>query len=48
VRAHFAFYKLLRINYLKRKFLNKPNYFKLKSIVYTHFIQRKKTFDELF
>ncbi len=48
VLAHFGFYKMLRINYLKRQSLQKPNYFKLKSVVYAHFAQGRKTFKSLF
>ncbi|RZJ72888.1 glycosyltransferase family 2 protein [Flavobacterium sp.] len=46
--AHLVFYKMLRITYLKRQSLQKKNYFKLKSIVYAHFVVGRKTFKELF
>lgn len=46
--AHITFYKLFRINYLKRKSLQKTNYFKLKSVVKAYFINRQKTYDTLF
>ncbi|NUY82303.1 glycosyltransferase family 2 protein [Flavobacterium sp. MAH-1] len=46
--AHFAFYKMLRINYLKRQYLQKSNYFKLNNIVFAYFLERKKTFKQLF
>jgi GT2 family glycosyltransferase len=48
LRAHFSFYSLFRINYLKRKTLQKQNYFKLKSIVYAHFIEGGNVFEKLF
>ncbi|RZJ68184.1 MAG: glycosyltransferase family 2 protein [Flavobacterium sp.] len=47
-KAHLMFYKLFRINYLKRRSLQKTNYFKLKSIVKAYFVDGKKTFDSLF
>lgn len=46
--AHFAFYKMLRINYLKRQSLQKTDYFKLNNIVFAYFLEGKKTFRQLF
>lgn len=48
VKAHFGFYKMLRINYLKRKSLPKADYFKLKNVIYAYFIQGKKRYQDLF
>ncbi|MBD3582986.1 glycosyltransferase family 2 protein [Flavobacterium selenitireducens] len=47
-KAHFGFYKMLRINYLKRQSLPKANYFKLKNVIYAYFIEGKKRYSELF
>lgn len=48
VRAHFVFYKLFRINRLKRQSLQKQDYFKLKNVIYAYFIKGKRRFSDLF
>lgn len=47
-KAHFAFYKLLRMNYKKRQNISKSAYYRQKSIVFSYYIQGKKKFSELF
>ena len=42
--AHFSFYGNFRKFYSKRSKKNKPNYFKIRSIVYDYFIKRQTTF----
>ena len=48
VKAHMGFFKMLRKNQIKRLSLPKSNYFKIKSILYPYFIQRKKRYSDLF
>ena len=47
-RAHFHFY--LKFSYFlkKRSSISRPNYFKIKSIVFSYFIRKRKVFLELF
>ncbi|GEP50626.1 glycosyl transferase family 2 [Flavobacterium noncentrifugens] len=47
-KAHLLFYILLFANFKKRDSLQKNDYFTIKSIVYSHFIQRKNKFTDLF
>lgn len=48
LKAHYSFYKLLGVNYKKRKFYNKINqYFVLNSIIVQYFILRKPFFNDL-
>lgn len=44
VKAHFAFYSLMKRNYNKRGTIQKSNYFYTKSIVYSYFIKGNKVF----
>ena len=48
IKAHFSFYKLFSKNYIKREKSQSNNYFKLKSIVYTYYINKIKVFDNMF
>jgi GT2 family glycosyltransferase len=47
LKAHFAFYGLLSKNLKKRNTVQKTDYFYTKSIVWSYFAQKKKTFDKL-
>lgn len=47
LKAHFEFYHLLSRNLKKRNSYQKTDYFHTKSIVWSYFIQKKKTFDNL-
>lgn len=44
IKAHFAFYSLIKHNYIKRGTIQKSNYFHSKSIVYTYFIKGYNVF----
>lgn len=48
VRSHFAFYKRAKKFYAKRTENQKPNYFKINSIVYSFFIAGKKKYSDIF
>ncbi|UGS22550.1 glycosyltransferase family 2 protein [Flavobacterium channae] len=48
IKAHFAFYKLANQYYKKRETIQKPNYFKSKSIVYSYFAKNGKVFADIF
>ncbi len=47
LKAHFEYYHLLSRNLKKRNSYQKTEYFYTKSIVWSYFIQKKKTFDKL-
>lgn len=47
LKAHFYFYHLLSRNLKKRQSYQKKNYFHTKSIVWSYFVQKKKTFISL-
>ncbi|WP_338375605.1 glycosyltransferase family 2 protein [uncultured Flavobacterium sp.] len=47
-RAHLHFYLKFGVCFNKRKSTFKPNYFKIKSIVFSYFIGKRKIFLELF
>ena len=47
VKAHFAFYSLFFKYLKKRKTFQKTDYFHTKSIVWSYFVQKKKTFPEI-
>lgn len=47
LKAHFEYYHLLSRNLKKRNTHQKTEYFYTKSIVWSYFIQKKKTFDKL-
>ncbi len=44
IKAHFVFYYLIPHNFKKRKNTQQNNYYKVKSIVFNYFINKKKTF----
>ena len=48
LQAHFSFYKLAAQVFKKRGSMQKPNYYKTKSIVYRYFIKNGKVFAYLF
>ena len=48
LRAHFSFYKMFLQTYKKRESTQFKNYFKIKSIVFTYFINNGKVFEKLF
>ena len=47
LKAHFHFYHLLSRNLKKRALHQKTNYFYTKSIVWSYFVGKKKTFEKL-
>lgn len=47
-KAHLVFYSWFFANIKKRNSLQKNNYFMIKSIVYSHFVDRKTKFTDLF
>lgn len=47
LKAHFEFYHLISKYLKKRSVIQKSDYFYTKSIVWSYFIQKKKTFDKL-
>lgn len=47
LKAHFYFYHLLSRNLKKRQSYQKKEYFHTKSIVWSYFVQKKKTFNSL-
>jgi hypothetical protein len=47
LKAHFHFYHLLSRNLKNRNSHQKSDYFYTKSIVWSYFVQKKKTFDKL-
>ena len=47
LKAHFHFYHLLSRNLKKRNLHQKTDYFYTKSIVWSYFVEKKKTFDKL-
>ncbi|NHM02854.1 glycosyltransferase family 2 protein [Flavobacterium difficile] len=47
LKAHFYFYHLLSRNLKKRQSCQKKEYFHTKSIVWSYFVQKKKTFNRL-
>ena len=47
LKAHFEYYHLISRYLKKRNAFQKPNYFHTKSIVWSYFVQKKKTFDSL-
>lgn len=47
LKAHFHFYHLLSRNLKKRTISQKTNYFHSKSIVWSYFVEKKKTFSEI-
>jgi GT2 family glycosyltransferase len=48
IKAHFSFYSLFSKNYKKRANLQIKKYYKLKSIVYTYYINNGRVFENLF
>jgi len=48
IHAHFAFYKSFRQFYNKRMTTQKPNYYKITSIVVAYFLKNGKVFAKLF
>ena len=48
LRAHFSFYKMFLKTYNKRESNQYKDYFKIKSIVFTYFINNGKVFEKLF
>jgi hypothetical protein len=44
LKSHFYFYHLIVHNYKKRNSLQRTDYYKVKSIVFDYFINKKKTF----
>jgi len=48
LRAHFSFYKMFLKTYKKRESNQYKDYFKIKSIVFTYFINNGKVFEKLF
>jgi GT2 family glycosyltransferase len=48
LKAHYSFYKMFSKVYKKRKIVQKKDYFKLKSVVFTHFLNNGKVFEKLF
>lgn len=48
LKAHFSFYQLFSKVYKKRNSVQNKNYFKLKNIVFTHFLKNGKVFEKLF
>lgn len=47
LKAHFHFYHLLGRNLKKRNQFQKANYYYTKSIVWSYFVQRKRTFNRI-
>jgi hypothetical protein len=47
LKAHFHFYHLLGKNLKKRNQTQKTDYFYTKSIVWSYFVQKKKTFNRI-
>ncbi len=48
LHAHFAFYKCFRQVYNKRMAIQKPNYYKITSIIISYFLKNGKVFAKLF
>lgn len=48
IRAHFAFYAVLRASYRKRDTVQLPRYYRVRSIVWDYYARGKRTFDSLF
>lgn len=48
LKAHFHFYKMMKANSLKRTGAQTANYYAIKSVVYSYFVKRKQTFNNLF
>ena len=48
LKAHFHYYHIANQFYKKREAIQKPNYFKTKSIVYIYFIKNGKVFADIF
>ena len=48
LKAHFAFYQYFITHFKKRSSFQNESYFKLNSIVYTHFIKNGTVFEKLF
>jgi len=48
LRAHYSFYRLFSKNYKKRETSQIQRYYKIKSIVYSYFIQKRSIFAEIF
>ncbi|WP_396137862.1 glycosyltransferase family 2 protein [Flavobacterium sp.] len=48
LHAHFAFYKCFRQFYYKRMAIQKPNYYKITSIIVSYFFKNGKVFAKLF
>jgi GT2 family glycosyltransferase len=46
LRAHFAFYSLVNVNYRKRDSFQSGNYYKTKSIVFDYYIKGGKVFEK--
>ncbi len=47
LKAHFEYYHLINRYLKKRNSYQKPNYFHTKSIVWSYFVEKKKTFDKV-
>ena len=48
LKAHFSFYQLFSENYKKREKIQSKKYYKLKSIVYSYYINNDRVFQSLF
>ena len=48
LKAHYSFYKMFPKVYKEREIVQNKDYFKLKSIVFTHFLKNGKVFQKLF
>ncbi|MBX9808072.1 MAG: glycosyltransferase family 2 protein [Flavobacteriaceae bacterium] len=48
LRAHFAFYSLVTVNYKKRDVFQSEKYYKTKSIVFDYYVKGGKVFEKLF
>lgn len=48
IKAHFSFYKNFKKFYKKRTQTSFENYYQIKSVIFEHFIRKKKTFSEMF
>jgi len=46
LKAHFAFYSLILVNYKKRDSFQSDNYFKTKSIVFQYYVKGGKVFEK--
>jgi GT2 family glycosyltransferase len=47
LKAHFSFYLLINKTLKKRSAVQKTNYYKTNSIVYSYFVRNKKLYDEI-